>query len=61
LLNHCRKKSSNNLSKDLHIIDWLAYITDTYGPRMWGSATLEQVIYEMQSMAVAEGFENVHL
>lgn len=22
----------------------LAYITDTYGPRMWGSSTLEQVI-----------------
>ncbi len=25
--------------------DRLAYITDTYGPRMWGSMTLEQVIY----------------
>ena len=25
--------------------DRLAYITDTYGPRMWGSITLEQVIY----------------
>lgn len=22
----------------------LAYITDSYGPRMWGSSTLEQVI-----------------
>lgn len=22
----------------------LAYITDTYGPRLWGSTTLEQVI-----------------
>jgi hypothetical protein len=25
--------------------DRLAYITDSYGPRMWGSMTLEQVIY----------------
>jgi hypothetical protein len=25
--------------------DRLAYITDTYGPRMWGSSTLEQVIH----------------
>lgn len=39
----------------------LAYITDTYGPRMWGSMALEQVIYEMASMAKKEGFENVRL
>lgn len=25
--------------------DRLAYITDTYGPRMWGSMALEQVIH----------------
>lgn len=36
--------------------DRLAYITDTYGPRMWGSMTLEQVIYEMASMASKVGF-----
>ena len=41
--------------------DRLAYITDTYGPRMWGSVALEQVIYEMASMAKKEGFENVQL
>ncbi len=41
--------------------DRLAYITDTYGPRMWGSVALEQVIYEMASMAKKEGFENVNL
>ncbi len=29
----------------------LAYITDTYGPRMWGSAVLEQVIHQMLSYA----------
>ena len=29
----------------------LAYITDSYGPRMWGSNTLEQVITEMMAMA----------
>ena len=36
--------------------DRLAYITDTYGPRMWGSVTLEQVIYEMAAMATKVGF-----
>lgn len=36
--------------------DRLAYITDTYGPRMWGSMVLEQVIYEMASMASKAGF-----
>lgn len=34
----------------------LAYITDTYGPRMWGSMSLEQCIYEIASMASKEGF-----
>ena len=29
----------------------LAYITDTFGTRMWGSASLEQAIYEMLSQA----------
>jgi hypothetical protein len=29
----------------------LAYITDTYGPRMWGSVVLEQVIHQMLSYA----------
>lgn len=39
----------------------LAYITDSYGPRMWGSSALEQVIAEMMVMAQKEGFENIHL
>ena len=39
----------------------LAYITDTYGPRMWGSMSLEQCIYEIASMASKEGFDNVRL
>jgi carboxypeptidase Q len=39
----------------------LAYIVDTYGTRMWGSITLEQVIHEVSSMAQKEGFDNVHL
>jgi carboxypeptidase Q len=41
--------------------DRLAYISDTYGPRMWGSKTLETVIEEMANMAEKEGFDNVHL
>lgn len=58
----------NNLKRQIQLspfkhsaYDRLAYITDTYGPRMWGSMTLEQVIYEMASMAKKEGFENVRL
>jgi hypothetical protein len=39
----------------------LAYITDTYGTRMWGSQTLEQVIYEIASMANQLEFDNVRL
>ena len=31
--------------------DRLAYITDTYGPRMWGSTVLEMVINHMLSEA----------
>lgn len=36
--------------------DRLAYITDTYGPRMWGSMALEQVINEIAGMASKLGF-----
>lgn len=39
----------------------LAYISDTYGPRMWGSAALESVISEMLVMAASEGFDSAHL
>ena len=39
----------------------LAYIVDTYGPRMWGGVALEQVIYEMASAANKIGFENIRL
>lgn len=39
----------------------LAYITDTWGPRMWGSEVLEQVIREMLRQAKEEGFENIKL
>lgn len=39
----------------------LAYLSDTYGPRLWGSSTLERVIQEVASMASQEGFDNVHL
>jgi carboxypeptidase Q len=39
----------------------LAYISDTYGPRIWGGQALEQVIFELASMAKKDGFDNVHL
>jgi len=39
----------------------LAYITDTYGPRMWGSQALEMVISEIATMAAQEGFDSVRL
>lgn len=31
--------------------DRLAYLSDTYGPRMWGSDTLEMAIGELATMA----------
>jgi carboxypeptidase Q len=39
----------------------LAFISDTYGPRMWGSQTLEQVIIELSVSAKRDGFDNVKL
>ena len=58
----------NDLSRKIKQAPWrhsaydrLAYLTDTYGPRMWGSMALEQAIYEMASMASKVGFENVKL
>lgn len=41
--------------------DRLAYLTDTYGPRMWGSVVLEKAIDEMKKQATDVGFENVRL
>jgi hypothetical protein len=41
--------------------DRLAYFTDMFGPRLWGSRALYEVIYELYSMAVKEGFDNVRL
>lgn len=39
----------------------LAYITDTFGPRMWGSTVLEQAIHQMLNYAQEEQFENIRL
>ena len=39
----------------------LAYLSDTYGPRLWGSQPLEMGITELMSMAKKDGFDNVHL
>lgn len=39
----------------------LANLSDTYGPRMWGSAVLESAIKDLYNQAVAEGFDNVRL
>jgi len=39
----------------------LAYISDTYGPRVWGSQVLEMVISEVFTMTAREGFENIRL
>lgn len=58
----------NHLAEKINQDPWkhsawnrLALITDSYGPRMWGSMVLEQVIYEMAAMATNIGFENVRL
>lgn len=34
----------------------LAYISDSFGPRLWGSKNLELVISELAGMAQKEGF-----
>ena len=39
----------------------LANISDTYGPRMWGSVVLEQVISVVQNQAIQEKFDKVRL
>jgi len=39
----------------------LANLSDTFGPRMWGSTVLEAAIKSMYDQAVAEGFDNVRL
>jgi carboxypeptidase Q len=39
----------------------LAYISDTYGPRMWGSIALESAISDIAGMAQREGFDNIRL
>jgi carboxypeptidase Q len=39
----------------------LAYITDSFGPRMWGSVVLEQVIHQMLNYAQEEQFDNIRL
>ena len=38
----------------------MAYISDTYGPRLWESEPLERVIQEIASMTSKEGFDSVH-
>lgn len=39
----------------------LAFIVDTYGSRMWGSAALEKVILEMFYEAHDTGFDKIEL
>ena len=57
------KLISKMQEKDFKHSAWnrLAYISDTYGPRMWGSVVLEQVISVMQNYANSEGFDRVSL
>jgi carboxypeptidase Q len=37
----------------------LAYVVDTFGPRLWGSSNLEYVIDHMHKLAISEGFDNI--
>ena len=39
----------------------LALLSDTYGPRLWGSAALEKAIQEVYKMAHQVGFDNIRL
>ena len=59
-VNDLKAKMQTKAYKDASY-ERLAYIVDTYGPRMWGGVALEQVIYEMASAANKIGFENLKL
>lgn len=39
----------------------LAYFSDTFGPRLWGSDVLELAINDLKRQADEEGFDNVRL
>ena len=52
---------NNNPAFHHKAYEHLAYISDTFGPRMWGSDALEKVILEVYKMAKAEGFDNIRL
>lgn len=39
----------------------LAEFSDTFGPRMWGSAVLEMAIENLRDQALRDGFDNVKL
>jgi hypothetical protein len=41
--------------------DRLAYVVDTFGPRLWGSKSLELAIEHLYQMAKDDGFDNVRL
>ena len=61
-VNKLKDAINNKADKFYHkAYDRLAYISDTFGPRMWGSSALEKVIVEVYRMAKEEGFENVRL
>ena len=61
-VNHLKTNIENTTGGFYHsAYNSLAYISDTYGPRMWGGQVLEMVITEMFSKAKKDGFDNVHL
>jgi len=41
--------------------DRLAYVVDSFGPRLWGSDNLELALKYMRDAMIEEGFENVRL
>ena len=60
-LEACNFWTADGIWKKYAAYERLAYISDTYGPRLWGSDSLEQVILEIHKMAKEVGFDDVHL
>lgn len=52
---------SNNTDFKHKAYERTAFLVDTFGPRLWGSETLELAIEHLKKDLIAEGFENVRL
>ncbi len=60
-VNRIKDALANNSEISHSALKRTAYLVDTYGPRLWGSETLELAIKWVRDELEREGFENVRL